>query len=59
MQCHAEMCLNWTGQGCACLVMDIEPDLGSAVDLDSLYDDWKPVTIAVRADEGTTDADPR
>ncbi|HTE63048.1 MAG TPA: hypothetical protein VK631_22020 [Solirubrobacteraceae bacterium] len=36
--CHAEMCLNWTGQGCACLVMDIEPDLGEQQDVEAPAD---------------------
>lgn len=27
-RCHAEMCLNWTGHGCICEVMEIEPELG-------------------------------
>ena len=25
--CPQEMCRNWTGQGCACDVMGIEPDI--------------------------------
>ncbi|WP_280392932.1 hypothetical protein [Nocardia wallacei] len=25
--CGAELCRNWTGQGCICEVMDLEPDL--------------------------------
>ena len=25
MGCHQELCLNWTGQGCICSVMDVEP----------------------------------
>lgn len=27
MTCEQEMCRNWTGQGCICLVMDLEPDI--------------------------------
>lgn len=26
-ECAAELCRNWTGQGCICAVMDIEPDV--------------------------------
>lgn len=25
MSCLAETCANWTGSGCACAVMDVEP----------------------------------
>lgn len=25
MNCEAELCLNWTGQGCICAVLDIPP----------------------------------
>lgn len=24
-RCYAEMCGNWTGQGCACQLLDVEP----------------------------------
>jgi len=27
--CEQEMCRNWTGFGCACAVLDIEPDTTS------------------------------
>lgn len=26
--CHAELCINWTGSGCACEVFDLEPEAG-------------------------------
>lgn len=26
-RCEAELCRNWTGHGCICEVMDIEPDV--------------------------------
>lgn len=29
MRCEAEMCGNWTGSGCACAVLDIEPTCGA------------------------------
>lgn len=25
MACEAELCVNWTGQGCACEFLDLEP----------------------------------
>ena len=25
--CRAELCRNWTGMGCICEVLDIEPDV--------------------------------
>ena len=27
MTCHQELCRNWTGDGCACEVLDLEPDI--------------------------------
>lgn len=27
MRCGQELCLNWTGSGCICEVMDIEPNI--------------------------------
>ena len=24
-RCEAELCLNWTGDGCICVVMDLDP----------------------------------
>lgn len=30
-RCKAELCVNWTGQGCICAVLDIEPDTEEAV----------------------------
>jgi hypothetical protein len=27
MRCEAELCRNWTGQGCICEVMDLDPDV--------------------------------
>lgn len=26
MTCEMEMCSHWTGDGCACSVLDLEPD---------------------------------
>ena len=26
-RCAAEMCLNWTGDGCICAVFDLEPNV--------------------------------
>lgn len=26
-QCEAELCRNWTGQGCACEFLGLEPDV--------------------------------
>lgn len=26
-RCEQELCRNWTGSGCICEVMDIEPDV--------------------------------
>ena len=26
-RCAAEMCRNWTGEGCICEVLDLEPDI--------------------------------
>ena len=25
--CPQELCRNWTGDGCACVLLDLEPDL--------------------------------
>ena len=25
--CPQELCGNWTGQGCACVLLDLEPDV--------------------------------
>jgi hypothetical protein len=25
-RCHAELCSNWTGSGCICEVLDLEPE---------------------------------
>jgi hypothetical protein len=27
VNCGQELCGNWTGHGCACAVLDLEPDL--------------------------------
>ena len=27
MRCKAELCRNWTGQGCACDFLDLDPDV--------------------------------
>ena len=27
MRCEQEFCGNWTGQGCACEVLGVEPDM--------------------------------
>jgi len=32
-RCEAELCRNWTGQGCICMVLDIEPDVMPGGDL--------------------------
>lgn len=26
MSCRAELCTNWTGHGCACEVLDLDPE---------------------------------
>ena len=30
MTCAQELCLNWTGMGCACQVYDLEPNIVEA-----------------------------
>ena len=43
MRCEAELCRNWTGQGCICAVMDIEPDVVEPLNysgLDRSSDSW-------------------
>lgn len=37
--CEQELCGNWTGQGCACEVFDIEPDLRSSCEAAGHPDD--------------------
>ena len=32
MTCPQELCRNWTGQGCICEVMDLEPDVATEDD---------------------------
>lgn len=40
-RCAAEQCLNWTGQGCICEVMDLEPETTGEEDDEGL--EWRDV----------------
>jgi len=37
--CPQELCRNWTGQGCICAVMDLEPSLIDIDQYDGIEDD--------------------
>lgn len=43
MACEAELCRNWTGQGCICEVLGLEPDVVEPLEYSGLnrsFDDY-------------------
>lgn len=51
-RCYAEMCGNWTGDGCACAVLDIEPAV--SVPDEHRDHDIHGLVIEIHPDDSTT-----
>lgn len=55
--CKAELCVNWTGQGCICDVLDIEPDAAVSIGGEGMAKVTicshctKPAILTVQAEE--------